>query len=40
MKKLFKVGKEFFDNKATAKAYRNELEGYTPVVDKKTNKYS
>ena len=36
MKKLFKVGKEFFDNKATAKAYRNELEGYTPVVDKKT----
>ncbi|MBF86283.1 MAG: hypothetical protein CL489_17655 [Acidobacteria bacterium] len=34
MKKLFKVGKEFFEKKADAKTYRNKLEGYTPTLDK------
>ncbi len=38
MKRLFKVGKEFFENKSEAKVYRNELEGYKPVADKKTGK--
>jgi len=36
MKKLFKVGKEFFENKSEAKVYRNKLEGYIPVIDAKT----
>ena len=30
MKKLFRVGKEYFENKSDAKAYRNKMEGYTP----------
>ena len=30
MKKIFRVGKEYFENKSDAKAYRNKLEGYTP----------
>ena len=34
MKKLFKVGKEYFEKKSDAKVYRNKLEGYTPVADK------
>lgn len=34
MKKLFKVGKEFFEKKSEAKLHRNELEGYIPVADK------
>ena len=36
MKKLFKVGKEFFENKSEAKVYRNKLEGYIPVIDTET----
>ena len=36
MKKLFKVGKEYFENKTDAKVYRNKLENYTPVRDKET----
>ena len=39
MKKLFKVGKEYFEKKSDAKDYRNKLEGYTPVFDKETGKY-
>ena len=38
MKRLFRVGKEYFEKKTDAKVYRNELEGYKPVVDKKTGK--
>ncbi len=34
MKRLFKVGKEYFEKKSDAKVYRNELENYTPVRDK------
>ena len=34
MKKLFRVGKEYFENKSDAKAYRNKMEGYTPKPDK------
>ena len=34
MKKLFRVGKEYFENKSDAKAYRNKMEGYTPNPDK------
>ena len=33
MKKLFKVGSEYFEKKSDAKIYRNKLEGYTPVAD-------
>ena len=36
MKRLFKVGKEYFEKKSDAKVYRNKLEGYIPVKDKKT----
>ena len=36
MKRLFKVGKEYFEKKSDAKVYRNKLEGYTPVIDKET----
>ena len=36
MKRLFKVGKEYFEKKSDAKVYRNKLEGYTPVKDKET----
>jgi len=39
MKKLFKVGKEFFEKKSDAKVYRNKLEGYVPSLDKETGKY-
>ena len=36
MKRLFKVGKEYFEKRSDAKVYRNKLEGYTPVRDKET----
>jgi len=36
MKRLYKVGKEYFEKKSDAKVYRNKLEGYTPVRDKET----
>ena len=39
MKRIYKVGNEYFEKKTEAKAYRNKLEGYTPVLDKKTGKY-
>ena len=34
MKRLFKVGKEYFEKKSDAKEYRNQLENYIPVRDK------
>ena len=39
MKRIYKVGNEYFEKKTEAKAYRNKLEGYTPVLDKKTGKF-
>jgi len=36
VKKLFKVRNEYFEKKTEAKAYRNKLEKYIPVRDKKT----
>ena len=38
MKRLFKVGTEYFEKKFDAKLYRNKLEKYTPIRDKKTGK--
>ena len=38
MKRIFKVGKEYFEKKFDAKLYRNKLEKYTPIRDKKTGK--
>ena len=38
MKRLFKVGTEYFEKKFDAKLYRNKLEKYTPILDKKTGK--
>ena len=34
MKKIYRVGNEYFEKKSEAKAYRNKLEGYTPTLDK------
>ena len=36
MKRFFKVGQEYFENKMVAKKHRNTLEDYTPVIDKET----
>ena len=34
MKRIYKVGNEYFEKKSDAKTYRNKLEGYTPTLDK------
>ena len=34
MKKIYRVGNEYFEKKSDAKTYRNKLEGYTPTLDK------
>lgn len=33
MKKIYRVGNEYFEKKSEAKTYRNKLEGYTPTLD-------
>jgi hypothetical protein len=38
VKRIFKVGNEYFENKNDAKLYRNKLENYTPVRNKETGK--